>query len=737
MAGAGLITPPVWAAAPQALISRAGTSRGWHAEVPRFLCHLHPQNGLAVRPLPSKSLAEFQNPGRSFSPTQVSSHERSCRSFDIRSEVSGRSGNCAESCQRGGSLPGKRALPFAAPSPQSSRARSRLHALAGPLLDRLRGQKRHATEGDEDLQLRDLLEDLNQRIQDLNSQLRSSQREDGGGEDGGERVPLLKTVNVPAHLVLKKSESEAVAASEKKGQEAALEEEWTPSALTTMLVDYSMMVASIWAMNGTIKQALGQQVPAVAMSAVNSIGQPALDAVKSVAPPVVKYIGEPAMVAVRYAGIPQGIGRVSDFIRSTPDLRGRLGGNRNRRRLSGVAAASRLDRQGSQSVDDNQYDFTDIVSAANRQSLDCDDQGEGSAADASPSWWKGTLGSWEPLRWWGSSGEGKASEEEGAAAAQDPLIWPRLTAAREASTAQGSGETSIPEKLGEAGVIAAGEGILGAKVAGAQEQPSEAPGWDGGQKGEDPQQPLGFSFSAAGLLFPYHLGVCQKLMEAGLLTDKTPLAGSSAGAIVSAALGAGVSPVEALQMTKDLAKDCRKNGTAGRLGAVLRGILHEVLPENCHEMCNGRVRVAVTQLFRWPRGILVDEFYSKQDVIEALITSSFIPGYLAPAAANVFRDRYCIDGGMTLFMPPTAGEETIRVCAFPASAYGLQGVQISPDCNPDGRVSLRQLLSWALEPPSDGILDELYLQGHADAAVWVNSRTSANKEGADFQLAQV
>lgn len=267
------------------------------------------------------------------------------------------------------------------------------------------------------------------------------------------------------------------------------------------------------------------QVPAVAMSAVNSIGQPALDAVRSVAPPVVKYIGEPAMVAVRYAGIPQGIGRVSDFIRSTPDLRGRLGGNRNRRRLSGVAAASRIDRQGPQSIDDNQYDFTDIVSAANRQSLDSEDQGDGSAAEADSSWWKGTLGSWEPLRWWSSSGEGKVSEEEGPAATQDPLIWPRLNAAREASTAQVSGENGIAGKLGEAGVIAAGEGILGAKVAGAQEQPSEARGWDGAQKGEDPEQPLGFSFSAAGLLFPYHLGVCQKLMEAGLLTVSSVLPG--------------------------------------------------------------------------------------------------------------------------------------------------------------------------------------------------------------------
>lgn len=139
-----------------------------------------------------------------------------------------------------------------------------MHALAGPLLDRLRGQKRHATEGDEDIHLKELLEDLNQRIQDLNSQLRSSGPEDGGLEDSGGRVPLLKTVDVPSHLVLKKSEREAAAASETKGQEVALEEEWTPSALTTMLVDYSMMVASIWAMNGTIKQAIGQQVGTLA-----------------------------------------------------------------------------------------------------------------------------------------------------------------------------------------------------------------------------------------------------------------------------------------------------------------------------------------------------------------------------------------------------------------------------------------------------------------------------------------
>lgn len=106
--------------------------------------------------------------------------------------------------------------------------------------------------------------------------------------------------------------------------------------------------------------------------------------------------------------------------------------------------------------------------------------------------------------------------------------------------------------------------------------------------------------------------------------------------------------------------------------------------------------VAITQLFWRPRGLLVDQFDSKEDLINAVFTSSFIPGYagflcliyyyfaiasfsttfflwnkqkkdhfswsryLAPRPATMFRNRLCIDGGLTLFMPPTSATETVR-----------------------------------------------------------------------------
>ncbi|CDY23095.1 BnaC07g30920D [Brassica napus] len=201
----------------------------------------------------------------------------------------------------------------------------------------------------------------------------------------------------------------------------------------------------------------------------------------------------------------------------------------------------------------------------------------------------------------------------------------------------------------------------------------------------------GFSFSAAGLLFPYHLGVAQLLIEKGYIKDTTPLAGASAGAVVCAVITSGSSMWEALEATKVLADDCRRNGTAFRLGAVLRESMEKLLPDDIHIRSNGRVRVAITQVLWKPRGLLVDQFDSKSDLINAVHTSSFIPGYLAPRPVTMFRNRVCVDGGLTLFMPPSAAAKTVRVCAFSASSFKLKGIGISPDCNPLNRATARQV----------------------------------------------
>ncbi|KAL3598147.1 hypothetical protein D5086_006065 [Populus alba] len=218
--------------------------------------------------------------------------------------------------------------------------------------------------------------------------------------------------------------------------------------------------------------------------------------------------------------------------------------------------------------------------------------------------------------------------------------------------------------------------------------------------------------------------------------ETTPLSGSSAGAIVCAVIASGVGMQEALTATKVLAEDCRLRGTAFRLGAVLRDILEKFLPDDVHVRCNGRVRVAVTQILWRPRGLLVDQFDSKEDLINAVVTSSFIPGYLAPRPATMFRNRLCIDGGLTLFMPPTSAAQTVRVCAFSASGLGLQGIGISPDCNPENRATPRELFNWALEPAEDHVLDRLFELGYLDAAVWAEENPVQNVVQDDSPLVE-
>ncbi|CAI5509867.1 unnamed protein product [Closterium sp. Naga37s-1] len=234
----------------------------------------------------------------------------------------------------------------------------------------------------------------------------------------------------------------------------------------------------------------------------------------------------------------------------------------------------------------------------------------------------------------------------------------------------------------------------------------------------------GFSFSAAGLLFPYHLGVAQYLLDHGYITESTPLAGASAGALVSAVVATGVEPRSLMPLAKLVAADCRKNGTAFRIGVLLRGVLNRILPDDAHIKCSGRIRVAITQVFGSPRGWLVDAFESKEDLIDALITSSFVPGYLEPRATTSFRNRTCVDGGISHFIPPTASEHTVRVCAFPASGYGLTGTDIDPDMNTlNNNWTMRQYLSWALEPAEDDVWDGLFNSGYADAATWASTYT--------------
>jgi len=105
-------------------------------------------------------------------------------------------------------------------------------------------------------------------------------------------------------------------------------------------------------------------------------------------------------------------------------------------------------------------------------------------------------------------------------------------------------------------------------------------------------------------------------------------------------------------------------GMWGVCGEYSRDLLTAALPDDIRAV-NGRVHVSITVLLPVPHTVLVSEFYSKQDLIDALIASQFIPGWtdgLTPFA--MWRGQPCVDGGLFDNIPapqPSNGEMDGRI----------------------------------------------------------------------------
>jgi len=226
-----------------------------------------------------------------------------------------------------------------------------------------------------------------------------------------------------------------------------------------------------------------------------------------------------------------------------------------------------------------------------------------------------------------------------------------------------------------------------------------------------------FGFSAGGLLFPFYVGVCRGLEEAGYLSANTKLAGASAGSLIAACVNCGLPMDTVSNLCEDLMDDCRRHGTRGRLGILLEEFLRTALPEDAHIRCTGQTFVAVSSVessprkglgmlgglgnfgnFGTPTGQLVSEFSDRDDLIEALMTSCHIPLWMDGRLTSSFRGSMHMDGGVTNFipLPPDDGTPGVRVSCFGAKQMGLvYDIGIAPDVFEEWPHSLPTMVQWA------------------------------------------
>jgi hypothetical protein len=159
----------------------------------------------------------------------------------------------------------------------------------------------------------------------------------------------------------------------------------------------------------------------------------------------------------------------------------------------------------------------------------------------------------------------------------------------------------------------------------------------------------GVSFTGAGLLTPYHLGVSEYLTkDVNFITDNTILAGSSGGALAAITTALKLNKNDALLACEYIAKECNNKGTRLTLRLALDTILNDLLPDNAAELINKRpasCSLSYTEVFPSIKSYTINTFQNKEDLIDCLRASCNIPFYFNGNSMTVnVRNGAGIDG---------------------------------------------------------------------------------------------
>jgi len=243
---------------------------------------------------------------------------------------------------------------------------------------------------------------------------------------------------------------------------------------------------------------------------------------------------------------------------------------------------------------------------------------------------------------------------------------------------------------------------------------------------------MNISFSGCGFLGLYHVGVasCIKTYAPQLYLNKA--SGASAGSMAALALLADLPLGEMTSHVLKIATEARKC-TLGpfspsfNITTILTEGLQSVLPEDVHLKLNGRLHVSLTKVYDG-KNLLVNQYSSKQEVIDVILASAFIPifsGWLPPR----YRGVRVIDGGYS-DNSPIIDTNTITVSPFcggsdicPQDDYiftilQLQVAGTSIEMSKDNLIRLSRVLL----PPDPEVLSKYCKQGFEDTLRFLQSR---------------
>lgn len=239
---------------------------------------------------------------------------------------------------------------------------------------------------------------------------------------------------------------------------------------------------------------------------------------------------------------------------------------------------------------------------------------------------------------------------------------------------------------------------------------------------------LNLSFAGSGFMGIYHLGAAEALLRRGdkLLGSLRACAGASAGSLVAAVM---ITAPDKLEECKEFTykfaesvrqRRCRALPPGSEFMHTLREGIEGILPGDSHVRAADRLHVSITQL-KCVKNHLISGFTSREDLIEALLASSFVPVYAGLKPVE-FRGQKWIDGGFTDNLPILPAGRTITVCPF-AGSQDVCPVHTGR-CNMKLRLANMSImfsrqnfkrLNQALCPPSTSGMQSIYKEGFNDA----------------------
>ena len=154
------------------------------------------------------------------------------------------------------------------------------------------------------------------------------------------------------------------------------------------------------------------------------------------------------------------------------------------------------------------------------------------------------------------------------------------------------------------------------------------------------------SLSVSGLTISYHQGVVKGLQRRKLIDHRTKFTGTSGGAVTSILTKCKITPDTQHDLTKELLKMVNEKKEL-KIVSLFYEFLDEYLPENCAELCNNEVTCAMFKLaWPFPSTYTLNEFKSKQELIDATLSSCYIPFFLGDSLTWKFRGQRHVDAGV-------------------------------------------------------------------------------------------